>query len=300
MRAPAVLLAAVLVVAAGPARAQEVPGEERPIELLIRCDDAGMSHSVNMALEALIETGIPFSTSVMFACPWWQEAVEILREHPEVSVGVHLTLNAEWKNYRWGPVAGRWWVRSLVDEEGYFFGSQDAFFANGPKLRHVRRELRMQIERALGTGLRIDYVDYHMGTAVAAPKMRSIVEDLAREYGLGISRYFGEVDAKGIYNIPYEQKGDSLVTFLELLDPEVVNLLVFHIGRDTPELAAMEDLNPDGLPEMSRHRDAELEALRSPVFRAALDSLNIRPITYRQLIDRLELEAMKSPEGIGY
>ena len=164
----------------------------------------------------------------------------------------------------------------------------------------MRRELRAQIERALKTGLRIDYVDYHMGTAVDTPELRGLVEELAGEYGLGISRYFGEVDAKGIYFVPYEEKPDSLVAFLELLDPEVINLLVFHIGRDTPELAAMEDLNPGGLAEMSKHRHQEREALLSPTFRAALDSLNIRTITYRELIERLGLGAMRRPEGLGY
>jgi hypothetical protein len=70
-----------------------------PPRLLIRCDDFDMCHAVNMAIKQVIEAQIPLSTSVMFACPWYQEAVEILREHPEVSVGVHLTLNAEWKMF---------------------------------------------------------------------------------------------------------------------------------------------------------------------------------------------------------
>ena len=86
------------------------------IYLVIRSDDAGMSHSVNTALERLIDTGLPVSISVMFACPWYQETVEMLKRHPNVAVGIHLTLNSEWKNYRWGPVTGRGAVPSLVDD----------------------------------------------------------------------------------------------------------------------------------------------------------------------------------------
>ncbi len=66
----------------------------RPKQLLIRCDDVGMSHTVNAAVRELIETGVPFSTSVMIACPWYLEAVEILRANPEIGVGIHLTLNS--------------------------------------------------------------------------------------------------------------------------------------------------------------------------------------------------------------
>src|SRR5689334_17416445 len=91
--------------------------------LLLRTDDIGMNHSVNMALKELADTKIPFSASVMFACPWYQEAVDILKQNPQVAVGIHLTLTAEWKYYRWGPVLGRGAVPSLVGAEGYFLPS---------------------------------------------------------------------------------------------------------------------------------------------------------------------------------
>src|SRR6201991_1858648 len=76
-------------------------------KLLIRLDDIGMNHSVNMALQKMCETGMPISASVQFACPWYQEAVDILRRNPQITVGVHLTLTSEWKYYRWGPVLGQ-------------------------------------------------------------------------------------------------------------------------------------------------------------------------------------------------
>ena len=178
--------------------------------------------------------------------------------------------------------------------------SRALFQANNPKRSQVKRELTAQIERALQSGLRLDYVDYHMGTAVERPEHRAIVEQLARQYGLGISRYFGEVDTRSIYSVPYPDKPDSLLAFLDYLDPEVVNLWVFHIGTDTPELANMQDLNPFGLPEMSKHRQAELDALASASFRAALEARGIRLLTYRELIDREGLESMRPRDDAGY
>ncbi|MGH7651501.1 MAG: ChbG/HpnK family deacetylase, partial [Gemmatimonadaceae bacterium] len=128
--------------------------------LIIRADDGGMSHSVNMALEKLIDTGLPVSVSVMFPTPWYLETVDMLKRHPDVAVGIHLTLNSEWKNYRWGPVAGSAAVSSLVDANGYFFPSAEALHQNHPDMGQVETELRAQINRALHSGLKIDYVDY--------------------------------------------------------------------------------------------------------------------------------------------
>ncbi len=272
---------------------------ENPV-LLIRCDDLGMCHAVNMAAKQLMQTGLPFSASVMFACPWYQEAVEILKNHPEISVGVHLTLNAEWKNYRWGPILGKETVPSLVDSCGYFFPSRAKFFANNPKIEEVEPELRAQIERAIQSGLRIDYVDYHMGTAVETPGLRSIVENLAKKYQLGISRYFGEIDVKNLYSIPIKNKTDSLVAIINRLEPGKKQLMVFHIGLATPEMNALVDLNPFGPPKMSRHRHAELTALCSKKFKKILKQKKVRLITYRKLISEQGLENMTAPSTRDY
>ena len=256
-----------------------------------------MSHSVNIALERLIGTGMPVSISVMFACPWYQETVEILKRHPNVSVGVHLTLNSEWKNYRWGPVAGRSAVPTLVDSEGYFFPTSEALHQNHPKLSEVERELRAQIARARRSGLKIDYVDYHMGTAVRYPEFRGLVERLAREYGYGMSQYFGETRGDPQYTAAPPDNPDSLVALVDRLQPGV-NLVVTHVGIDNEELGALLDMNTDGgLPEMSKNRQGELDAVMSARFREALKARNVRLITYRQLIEMQGLKSMRRPVG---
>ncbi len=253
--------------------------------LLIRCDDIGMSHSVNLAAKELIDAGLKFSTSVMVPCAWFDEAVSILKEAKNVSIGVHLTLNSEWKNYRWGPVAGVSRVPSLIDSLGFFFPSRAKFFANNPSVEEVEIELRAQIEKALKSGLNISYLDYHMGTAVDKPEMRKVVEKLAREYNLGISRYFDETDVNSMYSVPLEAKYNHLVSVFDSLDSEKINLLVCHIGKDNDELSALIDLNDFGLKEMSKHREAELNALLKAILSNDFTNRKINLINYSELIE---------------
>ena len=238
---------------------------------------------------------MPFSASVMFACPWYQEAVDILKDQPQVTVGIHLTLNAEWKNYRWGPVAGKSAVPSLVDEFGFFFPSRATLYENEPTLEDIETELRAQIERAINSGLNIRYVDYHMGTAVDKPEYRALLEDLAVEYKLAISRYYGEVDVESMYAAPIAEKKETLLNTTRSLKSGQFNLLVTHVGYDDDELGAMVDLNPFGPPNMSKHRNAELDALVSDEFRKMLNEENIELLNYADLIDEFGIEGMVSP-----
>jgi len=265
--------------------------------LVIRTDDIGMSHSVNLAMERLVSTGMPVSVSVMFACPWYQEAVEILKQHPNVSVGIHLVLNSEWKNYRWGPVAGSAAVPSLVDENGFFFPSSEALHQHNPSVAEVEKELRAQIDRALRSGVKIDYVDYHMGTATRYPEFREVTERLAQEYGLGMSEYFGEAEDAPQYAAAPAVKIDSLVAMINRLKPPPgVSLVVTHVGIDDAELGALLDMNTDQpLADMSKNRQGELTALTSPRFRAALKARNVVLLTYRDLIAREGLKSMRRP-----
>jgi predicted glycoside hydrolase/deacetylase ChbG (UPF0249 family) len=83
-------------------------------------------------------------------------------------------------------------VPSLVDSVGYFLPSSQAFLASKYDLGEVERELTAQVERALASGLRITYLDAHMGMAVATPQLRDVQERVAKKYGLAISGSFGE------------------------------------------------------------------------------------------------------------
>jgi len=268
-----------------------------PTYLLIRSDDAGMSHSVNVALERLMQAGMPLSVSVMFPTPWYQETVELLKRHPEVSVGVHLTLNSEWKNYRWGPVLGRTAVPTLVDDDGYFFATSEALHQHHPNLNEVEQELRAQIERATHSGLKIDYVDYHMGTASRYPEFREVAERLAKEYRLGMSEYFGESRGDPQYEAAPAAKTDSLLALVQRLQPGI-NLVVTHVGIDNEELGALQDMNTDGgLADMSKNRQGELDAVTSRRFREAVKARDVRLVNYRQLIEMQGLQSMRRPGG---
>ena len=276
--------------------AQNTFPDENEKYLLIRLDDFGMCHSVNLAVKKVINSGLVFSTSVMFACPWYQEAVEILSENPQISVGVHLTLNAEWKNYRWGPVIGPKDASTLVDSNGYFFPSRGALFDNDPDIDQIESELRAQVDRAVNSGIQIDYLDYHMGAAVQTPQTRAVVEKLAKEYNLGIAQYYGETYSNASYYAPTGSKADSLAKTVTEFKEGDINLQVVHVGLNDAELQALHDLNPWGPKDMSVQRQGELDAILSGMFRDALKQNDVKVITYRTLNELIGTENMIRPE----
>lgn len=254
--------------------------------VLVRSDDLGMNHAVNQANTMLADSGLPFSASVMFVASWYLEAVEMLREHPEVAVGVHLTLNAEWHWPRWGPITGTVAAPSLVDSTGYFHAGWDGLFAGeGPHLDEVEAELRAQIERALQTDLPIHYIDAHMGAAQGTPELRALTERLADAYGLGISGTYEE-NSFSIYAVAPEAKPDSLLARLARLTPGQVHLLVSHLGLETREMQALTDQNPGGLADVATHRHAEWQALTDPRLQAWMRTAPVRFITYADLLRR--------------
>jgi len=293
MRAAPSALVAIAVLS----MASTVPAQTKP-ELLVRIDDIGMNHSVNLALRQLADTKIPLSASVMFACPWYQEAVAILKQNPQISVGVHLVLNSEWKGYRWGPVLAKEAVPSLVDSVGYFLPSTDEFLAHGYKLDEVERELSAQVERAVRSGLRIDYMDYHMGTAVSTPELRAVVERVAAKFGVGISRYFGE-SYHTMFDTPIAQKETAFRAHLDSLAPDRVNLEVVHVAEATPEMRVLVDMNnptqntATGEPLMALHRQAELEMLLK--FARGADARRVTLTNYAGVIARVGRAGMRRP-----
>jgi predicted glycoside hydrolase/deacetylase ChbG (UPF0249 family) len=283
-RALAVVGAAVL--ALSPAAAQ-APATSSAPEVLLRFDDIGMNHSVNQAIEKVAATGLPVSVSVLFVCPWYQEAVEILRKNPQITVGVHLALNSEWRGYRWGPVLGKAGVPSLVDSVGYLRPSVDDFLHSKYDLGEVERELTAQMERAKASGLKIAYVDTHMGTARSTPQLQAVLERVAKKYHVGISTYFDE-DYRSIWGTAPSAKKSDLLGILGKATTKQPTMVEMHVAERTPEMEAIFDQNAAEQNQPGAgvvdHRKAELETALSPELAELARSGKIRLVNYGTLI----------------
>src|SRR5258708_38752814 len=75
--------------------------------LIINADDFGRSHASNEATLRTLKEGVVSSTSLMVPCPWALHAMHLLRDHPAISFGVHLTVICDVVQYRWGPLTSR-------------------------------------------------------------------------------------------------------------------------------------------------------------------------------------------------
>ena len=151
---------------------------------IVHCDDIGMCHAANQGAFQALRRGPATCGSLMVPCPAFSEAAEWARASPGLDLGVHLTLNAEWAGYRWGPVAGAQAVPSLVDDEGCLPRTTNETLARA-RPEQVEIELRAQIERALAAGIDVTHLDAHMGTALLPP-LGTIYAALARDYRLPV------------------------------------------------------------------------------------------------------------------
>lgn len=276
---PVFLAALVILILLGRAGQQT----DQPIELIVRGDDMGMTYSANEAFELAFNRGLLTAGGLIVPSPWFEEAARRCRENPQWSVGVHLCVNAEWRDYRWRPVLPYNLVPSLVDKDGYFFPTARDFLANNPQVDELEKELRAQVDRALSRGLRLDYLDTHMDSLETKEEFRAVVRKLAAEYGLPISGECGEDrEFFDIYAVDPEQKEKVLIDKLQTARPGLY-LLVVHPGLDTPEERAIVDLSPDGLKNVYKYRSAEVRAITSPKVKKVIARRNIKLLSYRDL-----------------
>jgi len=82
--------------------------------VVINADDLGSCHSANVGVFECLATGTVTSATLMVPCPWAREASSRYRGE---DIGVHLTVNAEYELYRWGPITH---APSLLGGDGGF------------------------------------------------------------------------------------------------------------------------------------------------------------------------------------
>jgi chitin disaccharide deacetylase len=270
--------------------------------VIIHVDDVGMCQATLPAFAELAALGTVTSGSVMVPCPWFPAAAEYCRAHPEVDMGLHITLTSEWSTYRWRPLSTNDPASGLIDADGYFHHLPSAFHGSAA-LPAVDREMRAQLDRALAVGIDVTHIDTHM-YSVFDPQVLPLYLALGVERSLPAivwrpdpdmhwSKWWtGDADRAEILRT-WEARGllpadhlevlrlrdveDSMAHVKNLfngLQPGLTHLLM-HPALDTPELRA---ITPDW-----RVRVAEYEVFRSPEIQRHLRSCGVRLLQYRAL-----------------
>jgi len=306
------LVCFMFAVVAGVALGQNVPsslaeklGYAQDAKLLIvHADDLGMTHAVNAASIHALESGLVNSASMMVPCPWFPEIADYAKNHPDADLGLHLTLTSERVYLRWGPVASKEKVPSLLDSAGYFFHDWNAETHINPK--EAELEIRAQIERAYAMGVRPTHLDTQQYRLIMSGKdLFEVVLRVAHDYRLPVfvtRDWFAEhpylepsLGPRDIVvdhtvtiepTVPAEKWVDFYTQALRNLQPGVTEFVI-HLAFDGEEMrAATRERDTWG----AAWRQRDLDFFTSTNFRRLLQEQNIKLISWREVARAAKLE----------
>lgn len=272
--------------------------------VIIHTDDIGMCHASVQAFKDLWAFGTITSGATMVPCPWFPAVAQMCKENPDMDMGVHATLNAEWESYRWGPVSTRDQATGLLDADGYFHQWHPGVYQNA-KPEAVAVEVNAQIEKALKAGIDVTHVDSHMGTImnpmfvesyIKAGASRLLPNMLPRLDAAGMNMMGMSAEEKmkymplmeqfeamgipmvdGILGMPLEHDHDHIGVAKKLFGelPIGITHFIFHPSIDTAELRS---IAPDW-----RARVANYNAFMSDELKQFIESQDVKLIGYRAL-----------------
>jgi hopanoid biosynthesis associated protein HpnK len=147
-------------------------------QLIINADDFGLHENINLGIIEGHTKGCVTSTSIMAGAPAFEQAAALAADHPQLGVGIHLTLVGG------RPVTNPEYVKSLVDDEGMFCDSYPLFLKRiclgDIHLDDVQRELSAQVKKALSAGIQITHLDSHQHMHIV-PGILAVVLNIAKE-----------------------------------------------------------------------------------------------------------------------
>lgn len=271
--------------------------------LIIHADDMGLSESVNRACKIAYEDKSITSGSIMVPCPWSYEMISYLRNNLWADAGIHLTLTAEWKYFKWDGVMSADSIGSLLDSNGYFYSTVEEVgkYADPGE---AETELTAQVERAVGLGIRPTHIDTHMGSVMATPGLMKVYMTLSEKYRLPVL-----FPREYLNMLPPDVASEwgkkiFLLDNLYMLDPAIIdgswldayrkgieslkpglNQIIVHIGLDNDEMRSItQDHDDFG----SEWRQNDFDVIRSSEFRDLLKQNNIILIGWGQIRDLMQ------------
>jgi len=261
--------------------------------LIIHADDLAVAHSEDAASFDALDKRAATSASIMVPCPWLTEVAAYAKAHPDADLGLHLTLTAEWKTDRWGPVESKDKVPSLLDPDGYLWPEV------APAIQHIKaedaeREIRAQVEHAIAVGIHPTHLDSHMGVLFARPDLIAVYVKVAHDYKLPFLGMLTPNAPAGLFSDqdilldsvvianPTVQPANWKSFYLDAiknLKPGLTEIIV-HLAHDDAESQAVMVDHPD---YGAAWRQRDYDAITSPEFKKALEDNHVILVHWNDL-----------------
>lgn len=257
--------------------------------LIIRVDDAGSSWSSNVGCYRACTQGIAQSVEVMMPGAWVTHAANLFNAHPDIDIGIHLTLTAEWDAVKWRPLTQ---APSLTDKNGFFLPLLAPREGDGRpclqevdwSLDEVAIELRAQIELGIAMFPQASHVSCHMARHFrdVDPQLGDLIAELCAESGLADDAFGHGLPRIAGYPKYPTNGSDRTAAFAEEVGalPPGDYIFIDHPAEASPELIAT---GHRGYDDVAADRVGCLQALIDPTLRHRMDALGISLINYRSL-----------------
>src|SRR5882672_920508 len=125
--------------------------------LIVNADDFGRSRSINAAVIRAHREGILTSASLMVNEEAGDEAVALAKDHPQLGVGLHLTLLCGHSALPGRSIPGL--VNGRREFGNHPAGAGFRYFAARKLREQLRDEIAAQFEKFRDTGLPLDHVN---------------------------------------------------------------------------------------------------------------------------------------------
>jgi CubicO group peptidase (beta-lactamase class C family)/predicted glycoside hydrolase/deacetylase ChbG (UPF0249 family) len=268
----------------------EVISAKNPPRLILRGDDMGYSHSINLAFQQCYDAGMMSSIEVMAITPWFEEAAKMLAKMPKIDVGLHLQVTSEWDHLKVRPLTK---CPSLTDPDGYFWPMSfpnknypgKSVSENKVLMTELETELRAQIELAKRKVPQISHLSAHMGFNHISPEATALMRKLAKEYQLDI-----ELDEYLVIGVGYDgpsktsaEKLQSFISRLNKLEPGRTYLFVDHPALNDAEMKAIQHV---GYENVAEDRQGVTDIWTNERVRKIIQDKGIQLIGYKDLLKK--------------
>jgi len=263
--------------------------------LIVRSDDMGAFHAVNVATIDAYKNGIQTVVEVMPVTAWFPEAVRRLNENPGIDVGIHLAITSEWENIKWRPLTH---CPSLTDENGYFYPMMNphkaypgqSILENKWDIDEIEQEFRAQIELTLKNIPQASHLSGHMGALNFDPKVLALSHKLALEYNLtflegdGLRQKYDVIPVRYDGSNETDQKEASFISMLNKLEGGKNYIFVDHPALDNDEMKTVGHI---GYEWVAEDRQGVTDLLTSEKVKQMIKEKGIELITYNELTKAL-------------